>query len=190
MKVAHHFMCRACVKIGQQFTKMTHRRHIKSRATFGFTLIEVLIAMLILAGASIILYQSWNSSLLAVRKGRNYNTVTLLLQKRVVEFEIETKDKRVEEILEDQSGDFGDAYPEYKWEIKLKPFAVPPILPQNEDGSQNELVATIVKTMTDYFKKAVREVQVTVIYKKGDKPIRYSLSTIFVDFTKDLPLGF
>jgi prepilin-type N-terminal cleavage/methylation domain-containing protein len=158
----------------------------------AFTLIEVLIALLILAGTSIVLYQSWNGSLQAIRKARIYNTVTLLLQRRVVEFESKYKGKRIEELPdEEDKGDFGSDYPDYKWEIKLRPFTIPPIVPPKANGeSQNEMTVTILKAMSDYFEKAVREIQITVIYTHGPKPVKYSLSTVFVDYSKELPSGF
>ena len=156
----------------------------------GFTLIEVLISLLILAGTSLVLYQSWNGSLSAVRKARVYNTVSLLLQKKVVEFETKSQGKTVDEIAEEEKGDFGSDYPDFKWEIKTRPFEVPPIVPPKADGgAQNDMTVTILKTMSDYFEKAVREVSVTVTYTRGSKTQTYTVSTIFVDYTKELPLG-
>lgn len=153
----------------------------------GFTLIEVVIAMAILAGASIALYQSWSGSFSAVKKGRNYNTVSLLLQRKVAEFEVASRKLKADEV-EDQSGDFGSDFPDYRWEIKAKPFNVPNLLPPNPDGT-DQLTETIVKTLTDYFEKAVREVSVTVIWKTNKRELKYSISTIFVDFNQELPLG-
>ncbi len=156
----------------------------------GFTLIEVLMSILLLATTSVILYQSWNGSLLAVRKGRSYSTIALLLQKKAVEFEVQSKDKTVDDIKDD-SGDFGSDFPEYKWEIKQKPFIIPSLFPKNENGeNQNELMTLVIKTLTEYFEKAVREIQITVIYSRGAKSQKHSLSTIFIDYTKELPGGF
>ncbi|MDZ4678256.1 MAG: prepilin-type N-terminal cleavage/methylation domain-containing protein [Oligoflexia bacterium] len=157
----------------------------------GFTLIEVLMSILLLATTSVILYQSWNGSLLAVRKGRTYSTIALLLQKKAVEFELETKDKTVDDIKDEETGDFGSEYADYKWEIKAKPFTVPSLFPKNADGeNQNELMTLVIKTLTDYFEKAVREIQITVVYSHGTKVQRHSLSTIYIDYKKELPGGF
>jgi prepilin-type N-terminal cleavage/methylation domain-containing protein len=164
--------------------------NIQSAKDQGFTLIEVLMAILLLATTSVILYQSWNGSMNAVRKGRVYSTVALLLQKKATEFEIDSKDKTADEIKDD-AGDFGSDYPDYKWEIKTKPFSIPALLPPDKNGEgQSEMMTLIVKTLTEYFEKAVREIQITVIYKRGDKIQKHSLSTIFIDFKKELPGGF
>lgn len=158
----------------------------------GFTLIEVLVSMLILAMTTIILYQSWNGSLIAVRKGRLYNTIALLLQRKVTEFEVQSKTKKIDELKEEDKGDFGSDYPEFTWDIKLQPFSVPPITPpekKNELGT-SEITVTIFKTISDYFEKAVREVLVTVHYKSGKRTLNYSVSTIYVDYSVPLPTGF
>ncbi len=160
----------------------------------GFTLLEVLVSLIILAGTSIVLYQSWNSSQAGVRKGRLFSTITLLLQKKMVEFEARTKNKKVEEIETDsdfKSGDFGDDYPGYTWEVKMRPFTLPPIIPPAANGDkQSEVTTTIIKTMTDFFEKAVREISIVVTYKQGNTQKSYSLSTIYIDYTKELPIGF
>jgi general secretion pathway protein I len=155
----------------------------------AFTLVEVLIAMVVLAGASLVLYQSWNGSLAAVRKGRNYNTVTFLLQKKLVEFEVENKNKKVEDIKGIGKGNFGSDFPDYTWQVEIKPFSLPPITPPKLEGTDNGLAETIIKTMTEYFEKAVREIRITVYYKRADKVLEYSASTIFVDFAQEIPSG-
>jgi general secretion pathway protein I len=157
----------------------------------GFTLIEVLISLLILAVTSIILYQAWNGSLNAIRKGRTYNTVTFLLQRKVTEFEIQSKNKKIDELKEEQKGDFGSDYPDFSWEIKLTPFTVPPITPpkSKNDVGTSQIAETIFKVISDYFEKSVREVLVTVNYKGGKRTLHYSVSTLFVDLSVPIPTG-
>jgi prepilin-type N-terminal cleavage/methylation domain-containing protein len=162
---------------------------VKSRR--GFTLIEVLISLLILSGTVIVLSQTWNSSLLSIQKSRNFNTVSLLLQRKVVEFEAKYKSKTIEELPEDDKGDFGGEFPDYKWQMKLRPFTIPPIVPPQTNGeSQNAITVKILKAMAEYFEKAVREVQFTVIYNHGSKPQSFTLNTVFIDYTKEIPSGF
>ena len=111
----------------------------------------------------------------------------MLLQKKVVEFETQAKNKKVDEII-DEDGDFGDDYPDFKWTIKVKPFSVPNINPNASAGESTSQMADMVfKVMSDYFEKAVREVLVTVSYKQGEKELKYSVSTIYVDYTQDIP---
>lgn len=159
------------------------------RSQRGMTLIEVLIALLILAGATVALYFSWSGSLANYRKARAYSTVALLLQKKMAELEAEIRDKPVEEVdrRAGESGDFGQNFSDYRWEIKTKPFTVPNIMPGKEQGGQ-AAAETVFRVISNYFEKGVREVQVTVIFKIGKKEQRHSLSTIYVDYTKELAL--
>ncbi len=155
----------------------------------GFTLIEVLIALLILAFSMTVLMESWGGSLRGIKKARTYSIVTMLLQRKVTEFELLNKDKTSDEIKEEEHGDFGKEYPEYSWEIKSQAFVFPNIFPMPKGGKENQLTDKIIKTMTEYFEKAIKEVNVTVIYKPGKKTLRYTVTTLFVDFNRELPLG-
>jgi prepilin-type N-terminal cleavage/methylation domain-containing protein len=161
---------------------------VKKLNQSGFTLLEVLIAFIILAGSMLVLLQSRSSSVNAIVKGKTYTNVTFLLQSKMTEFEIKNRNKTVEEIEESQAGSF-DGFPDYSWEIKLRPMVIPNVFPKNEnaDAQQAQMVEMIVRTITEYFEKAVREVLVTVKDKRQKKS--YSVTTIFIDYTKPLPVG-
>ena len=151
----------------------------------GFTLIEVIMAFMILAGTMVVLLQSRSSALQSIMKGRTYTNVTFLLQSKITEFEIKNREKTVDELKETDAGDF-DGFPDYAWEIKLQPMVIPSnIFPKSEEP--NEMAQMIFKTVTEYFEKAVREVLITVVDKKLKK--RYSVSTIFIDYKKEIPTG-
>jgi len=161
---------------------------VKKNKQSGFTLLEVLIAFVILAGSMLVLLQSRTSSVNAIIKGRAYTNVTFLLQSKMTEFEVKNRGKTIEEIEESQSGSF-DGFPDYSWEIKLKPMTIPNVFPKNEnaDPQQAQIAELIVRTITDYFEKAVREVLVTVNDKRLKKS--FSVTTIYIDYTKPLPIG-
>jgi prepilin-type N-terminal cleavage/methylation domain-containing protein len=159
------------------------------RSQKAFTLIEVLIALLILAFAMTVLMESWGGSLRGIKKARVYSTVVMLIQRKVVEFEVANKEKKADQIEESQKGDFGSEFPDYAWEIKSQPFVFPNVFPVPTNGKQDEMTAKIIKTMTEYFEKAVREVSVTVIYKAGKKELKYSVNTFFIDYNEELPSG-
>jgi general secretion pathway protein I len=156
----------------------------------GFTLVEVLVALVILAGTVIVLSQSWSSSLSAVKKSRLHHTISLLLQRRMVEWEVETKDKKMEEVKESDAGDFGSEFPDFTWEVKTQPLKLPALnFGENEKGGQNEIAHMMQKALEGYFEKAVREVSVTIIYRKGEKSQKFTANTYFIDYTKDLGSG-
>ena len=74
----------------------------------GFTLIEVMIAMTILAGALVVIYQLQSQSISMSTDSRFMTTAALLAQSKMVE--VETRSS-----LSNQSedGDFGTDYPQY-----------------------------------------------------------------------------
>lgn len=152
----------------------------------GFTLIEILIALLILAFVMTVIVESWGGSFRAVKKARRYTVVTMLLQRKVTEFELLYKNKTIDDLKEEEKGDFGSQYPDYKWEIRSKPFVLPEIAPPK--GASSQIAAMIAKTLVQFFEQAVKEVAVSVIYRPpGSKEVVYTVTTLFVDFNKELP---
>ena len=73
----------------------------------GFTLMEVLVALAILAGALVIVSSSWSGNFLRVRKSNLYNNAALLLESKMSELQAKYYGKTLEEIPEAEAGDFG-----------------------------------------------------------------------------------
>jgi general secretion pathway protein I len=80
----------------------------------GFTLLEVMIAMAILAIALVAVYQSQSQSLSMAGSSRFLTTASLLAQSRMAE--IDAVDPRE---VTAGSGDFGDAFPDYQWQVEI-----------------------------------------------------------------------
>lgn len=159
-------------------------RTIKSKKR-GFTLVEVLIAMLILAGAMVALSQSWSGSLFAFRKSQTLNAITSLLKKKVTELEIKYKTLSFTEIPETENGDFGKDYPDLKWLAETKDMDFPDLtqLLVTQDGGANEMLITIVKQMTEFFSKSIKELRVTVIWTSAGREVKYGVTTYLVNNT-------
>lgn len=155
----------------------------------GFTLIEVLVALLILAFSMTVLMQSWGGNFRSIKKARTYTVVSQLLQRKVVEFELLTKNKKALDIPDSEDGDFGREYPEYRWVIKTQPFKFPNLFPMPENAPNQEMVQKIIKEMQEYFEKTVKEVSVTVIQKVGKREVKYTINTLFVEYDQELPIG-
>jgi general secretion pathway protein I len=85
-----------------------HRRRLK-----GFTLLEVMVAMAIIAIAFTAVLGSQSQSVSLASEARFSTTAALLAQAKMAELEA----KRPED-LASASGDFGEDYPEYTWEVK------------------------------------------------------------------------
>jgi general secretion pathway protein I len=81
----------------------------------GFTLMEVMIAMAILAIALVTIFQSQSQSISMTGNSRFLTTASLLAQARMAEIEaLDMRDVRTD------SGDFGDGFPHYAWRVEVK----------------------------------------------------------------------
>lgn len=154
----------------------------------GFTLIEVLIALFILAGGILMISLAWSGSIMHLRKSALFNDVSTLLERKMVEVEAYYKDKDLKEIPEDDEGDFGSDHPQYRWTLKSREMKFPDITPlivgQSEGG--DEMLINMIKQMTEYLDKTVKEVRVTVFVKsKGGKEVQFSATQYFIDYTQD-----
>ena len=158
----------------------------------GFTIIEVLIAMLILSGGILVVANSWSGNYNRLQKSRINNTMASLLQKKMVEIEIEYKNKSIDEIKEEDGGAFTE-YKGFTWTMKAQEFEMPDLssaLIAKNEGTDDQTLQ-IVKQVTEYIRKTVKEVTVTVSYKapKAKRAISHEVTSYFVDFKKDVPLA-
>jgi len=80
----------------------------------GFTLLEVMIAVAILAITLVTVYRSQSQSISMVSSSRFLTTVSLLAQERMAR--IDAADPR--EVVS-AKGNFGEDYPDYAWQVEV-----------------------------------------------------------------------
>ena len=80
----------------------------------GFTLMEVMIAMAILAIALVSIYQLQSQSISMSTDSRFMTTAALLAQSKMVEVETASSLSN-----KSDSGDFGLDYPQYTWQLEI-----------------------------------------------------------------------
>jgi general secretion pathway protein I len=114
----------------------------------GFTLLEVMVAMSIIAIALTALLASQSQSISIAGEAKFSTTAALLAQSKMAEIETKTKD----ELMYD-SGDFGDDFPDYSWEMEVQ-----------------DVVFADEEEFTDYLK----QVDLTIYWGEG-KQYQYSL---------------
>ncbi|MDY6986542.1 MAG: prepilin-type N-terminal cleavage/methylation domain-containing protein [Thermodesulfobacteriota bacterium] len=85
----------------------------------GFTLLEVMIALAIIAIALVAALGSQSQSVSLANEAKFTTTVTLLAQRKIAELEA----KDAEDLISD-SGDFGDNFPGYRWEAVITDLAM------------------------------------------------------------------
>lgn len=125
-----------------------------------------------------------------VKKTQLSTEVSALLERKMVELEIEFQDKPLDSIPEEKEDDFGSEYPQYSWKMEAKEFQVPDFSASltAQSGGADELTLTIMKTLSEHLSKSIKEVKVSVIVKGGKKPLVFSATQYFVDYDKPLPI--
>ena len=116
------------------------------RAPLGFTLLEVMIAMAILAIALVAVHQSHSQSISMTGSSRFLTTASLLAQSRMAA--VDAADPRQ---LAPAQGDFGDDYPDYRWQVEI-------------GETENALLKKIILTVTNS-RMAVRNTYRLTLYK-------------------------
>jgi prepilin-type N-terminal cleavage/methylation domain-containing protein len=158
------------------------------RRADGFTLIEVLVALMILAGGILMVSLAWSGNFMHIRKSNLYSNVAVLLERKMVETEAKYREKPITEIPEEEHGDFGSDHPQYRWAMKSHDMKFPDITPllTSQDEGADETLLTMVKQMTEYLDKTVKEVRVSVFVKgsKGREQ-EFAATQYFVDYTQN-----
>ena len=162
----------------------------------GFSLVEVLVAVMIFAGAIMVINNIWSANLVRIRKSRIVNESASLLKQKITEYEIKYAGKPLAEIPAKEAGGFGDKLPNYTWEMVSRDFEMPDLssaIAGQEEGT-SQMITVLIKTMTEFINKSVKEMKVTIKVKnppgvkKKTKPLEYSATTLFLDYEKDIAL--
>jgi prepilin-type N-terminal cleavage/methylation domain-containing protein len=169
---------------------------LKSKS--GFTLLEVMIAIGILAiGIGAILVAE-NNSLDVTLRAKRMNTVATLARNVMVEAEREIQGKPFLEVRTESFGKFDAPFAEYSWERKIKEITFPKIMSQNQGGSEGKAegenavdpnVERVVKIATNYLSKASREVTVTILWKDKGEEQKFSVSQYWVDLNHEFKMA-
>ncbi|MGH1469084.1 MAG: type II secretion system protein [Bdellovibrionales bacterium] len=160
----------------------------------GFTLLEVVIALSILASIMIVLTSSWKGNFRRVKKAEIKTQAVHLLEKKITEIEVMYKDD-IKNLPEDlQKGTFKEeALSKFSWEWETAEFQMPDIarLFVQDEGIVDEMSLKVITQMKKYLEESIREVKVTLIYKASPKAQeqRFSIATILVDYDTPLSLG-
>lgn len=159
----------------------------------GFSLLEVVLAITLMASALILLTSSWGTSFSRLQKTKKQNEIALLLERKMIEVELEFRDKPLSELPEERGPEEIKGYPDYTWKLTTREFQMPDLTAAMRQGDENPdpMMEQLVKKMGEYFGKAVKEVKVSIIIKaeKNRPQQEHSIATYFVDHTAELNLG-
>jgi len=109
----------------------------KKSATKGFTLLEVMVAVALIAIALTTLLGSQSQSVSFANSAKFETMAALLAQSKMSEIEMQGKDT-----LAGGSGDFGDDYPGYAWEVTVSDIAIGEVFAISDYLKQVDLTVT------------------------------------------------
>lgn len=153
----------------------------------AFSLLEVMIATAILAFSIMTLQSSWSGSIRSVQKSSSLQTAAQLLEGKMVEFEQRYRNNMAE-LPETESGEF-EKYPGYRWEMRSVAFVAPDFSSLLlEEGGQDSAMLDMLRRMTAIFEENIKEVEVSVFFKNGEKELKFHVTSLFIDYEKPINL--
>ena len=168
----------------------------EGRQNAGFTLLEVMIAIGILAiGIGAILVAE-NNSLDVTLRAKRMTTVATLARNVMVDTEREIQGKTFDETKTDAFGKFDAPFNDYSWERKIKEITFPNVMnPNSGEQKAGEVRTTdpnverIVKLATTFLSKSSREVTVTIKWKDKGQDQEFSVSQYWVDLNHEFKMS-
>lgn len=160
----------------------------------GFSLLEVVIALGIMASVMMLLVSGWRGNYSRVKKVKFQTQAAYLLQKKMSEIEVQYQNRVKEMPTEKKSGSFKEKkFKDYSWEWEAKEFKLPELQKLLfPEGDMDEVSVSVATNLQKFFEDSIKEVRLTLIYKGGpkQKPKKISIATIMADYNTKLNLGF
>jgi len=160
-------------------------RHSKKRDERGFTLIEVLVAILIFVVSAVVFIELTQGAGRATRDTREISTATWLLQSVMTEMETKIQTQGFDRGCEKKKeGRFEAPYQNYTWvsycteiDFKISQTAAQLLEAQksederfnNEPKKEDMIVKMILDTASKYITKSAREIHVEVNWTSGKR---------------------
>ncbi|OGQ26615.1 MAG: hypothetical protein A3I75_03180 [Deltaproteobacteria bacterium RIFCSPLOWO2_02_FULL_50_16] len=134
----------------------------------GFTLIEVMVAIAILAVSLTALFNFQSNSVIASARAEKMGIATLLAREKMALALIELEDAiKAGESLDEKSeeGTFDDeVYPGYRWVLTVRKIEIPP--PPLPEGGEVDVVQSVLQMITESISEAIREVRLKVYWRE------------------------
>ncbi len=132
-----------------------------SKNSAGFTLLEVLVSLGILAVSITAILQLFGTSMVTSARAEAVTVATMLARQKMAEQMIKLEKDALEGKFpgtdEETGGDFDSPYDKYKWHVNIRKVEIP-VPPQGEQNAQAQLTQMIAKQIGD----ALRELTLSV----------------------------
>ena len=153
---------------------MTNRR--------GFTLLEVMIAIGVLAISLLAIFNLQSTSLIGSARAQKISTSTQLARSKMAKSLIDLEAGIVKGEFPDEKEETGtfeeEKFPDYYWKLQIKKTDIPaPPLPEGT----GDVMGQVFKMVADQLSEATREVKLTVGWKEEeDEEVGIVLTTHIV----------
>jgi general secretion pathway protein I len=138
----------------------------RRRRVLGFSLLEVMVAVAILAVSLTVLLTFSGATLMKSGRAERLLIATMLARQKMTDIEIELeKQKKKREFPDERSEDdnFNEPFEDYKWKMEIRKIELP-APPMGEEGSMQQMIG---KQLTKEISKTVRELKLTVMWEEG-----------------------
>jgi prepilin-type N-terminal cleavage/methylation domain-containing protein len=136
----------------------------------GFTLLEVMVSIAILAISLLAIYSLQSTSLLGSARAQKISVCTQLARLKMDRVLIDIEDGiRKGEFPEEkeESGTFEeDKYPDYGWKLTIKKVTIP--APPTPEGVNSDVMSQVFTMISDQLSQATREVKLVVVWRGAD----------------------
>lgn len=154
----------------------------------GFTLLEVVVALVLMAIALSAIFQNQGANLRAAQRAENMAQAIYLAQEKMTEIEIEASKKSMEALRDEESGEFTeDKLKKFKWKTKVEKVDIGCFFPSKEESNSEE--QGFLSLLEKVFERAVRKAVVVVEWEEAGKTHTAKVAQLLVNF-QELPTGF
>lgn len=163
----------------------------RAQNTRAFSLIEVLAALLLLSVSVIALSQNQVQSIRLIQTAKFRDQAVRLAQSRMNELDQKVKVQGIDVLKDSERGEFDqELYPTYTWTSTKEKIPVPDFMQlvsmaSGESAQEDEFDMSSLqgpmKSITDIWGKAIRQVTVEVSWKENRQTKSYALVTHYVD---------
>jgi len=132
-----------------------------NRVRSGFTLLEVMVAISILAISLSVLLTFSGNTLVKSGNAERVTIAAMLARQKMVDMELEIEKEMKKNVFPEEKseeGSFEEPYEDYSWEVEIKKVELPPPM-SAEKGS---IQAVISKQLSKEIAKSIRELKVVI----------------------------
>ncbi len=161
----------------------------------GFTLLEVIIAMAIMVVSFATILSVESNSINANIRAKGIGIVAMLAKNKMIDMEYQIEGKSFEDINKEQGANFEPPFDNYRWVATIKEVKFPSLGQGGKAASEDsgdgggDVANMITKLITNFLSKAVREVTVTIYWKKDQGEQAFPVSTYWVDLNHEFALS-